>query len=111
MKNHLLIAGLLFGLGSLPAAAQMSPSSTDPHQQPGASTPGTPPTFPTDRQEDAKGQQNRKDSDADSQQTDKDRTDRDGKDQDRTDRDRLPQSDRDQQDQTDRQSTDRQGTD
>jgi hypothetical protein len=78
MKKLLIIAGLVCGLAGLTANAQMAPSPTDPHQQPGASTPGTPPTFPTDRQESPS--ENRKDNDADSQQTDKDR-------QDQTDRD------------------------
>lgn len=90
MKKLLLIAGLTYGLAGLTASAQMAPSPTDPHQQPGVTTPGTPPTFPTDRQETDKDRQNRTDTDADRQQTDKDR-------QDQTDRDRLPQSDSDQQ--------------
>ncbi len=78
MKKHLLIASLLCGLAALPASAQVTPS---PNQEPAASTPGTPPTFPTDRQETSKDQRNRTDTDADTQQTD---------------RDRLPQSDQDQ---------------
>jgi type IV secretory pathway VirB10-like protein len=90
MKKQLLIAGLLCGLAGVPASAQLTPSPNDPHQQPGAATPGTPPTFPTDRQETSKDRQNRTDSDADSQQTDRDR-------QDQTDRDRQTQTDRDRQ--------------
>ena len=106
MTRQIIIAGLLLGLG-LPAGAQMA--STPNGQQPGASTPGTPPTFPTDRQETGKDRQNKNDSDADSQQTSRDSKDPDRDRQSQSDRDRLPQSDRDQQDQTnrDRQNTDR----
>ena len=43
MKKLLLIAGLTYGLAGLTASAQMAPSPTDPHQQPGVTTPGTPP--------------------------------------------------------------------
>ncbi len=87
--KQFLIAGLLVGMAGLGANAQMTPN--DPMQQsPSAQTPGTPPTFPTDRQDTT--QQNRRDTDADTQQTDRDR-------QSHADRDRLPQSDRDDQDQ------------
>ena len=86
MKKIIIATGLLLGL-AFTANAQMTPNPNDPNQQqPGVQTPGTPPTFPTDRQDTAKGRQQTNQSDADSQQT--------GKDQDRTDRDRMPQSDR-----------------
>jgi hypothetical protein len=65
MKNQLLIASLLCGLAALPASAQMAPTPNGQNQQPGTSTPGTPPTFPTDRQETGKDQQNRQNTDAD----------------------------------------------
>lgn len=91
--HKIIIAGLLFGL-ALTANAQMTPNPNDPNQQQtGVQTPGTPPTFPTDRQETAKDRQESNQADADTQNTDKDR--------DRTDRDeQYPQStDRDQQNQ------------
>lgn len=80
MKKVFLIVGLSFGLFCLTAGAQMTPSPNDSNQQqPSASTPGTPPTFPTDRQDTDAQQQNRnekdrtsKDPDADKPQPDKD---------------------------------------
>jgi hypothetical protein len=96
-KTFLIIASLAFGLAGMSAKAQMSPAPTDPHQQPGVTTPGTPPTFPTDRQETKRERQNRQDSDADSQSTTGDRqpqsdqypqrTDRDDQNQQESDRD------------------------
>ncbi len=103
MNKIVITAGLLFGL-AFTANAQMTPNPNDPNQQQtGVQTPGTPPTFPTDRQDTAKDRQDRNQSDADTQQTGKD-TDHH---RDRTDRDRLPQSDRTDQDQTDRNRNDR----
>ena len=105
MKKIVITTGLLFGL-ALTVNAQMTPTPNDPNQQPGVQTPGTPPTFPTDRQDTATDKQQRTESDADTQQTGQDR---DRRDTDRTDRDRLPQSDSADQDRDEQypQSTDR----
>ena len=105
MKKIVITTGLLLGL-ALTANAQMAPNPNDPNQQqPGAQTPGTPPTFPTDRQDTAKDQQDRNQSDADSPQTGKDQTDRNRLPQsDRADQDRPSDQDRDEQNP---QSTDR----
>jgi hypothetical protein len=100
MKKILLTTGLLFGL-AFTANAQMTPTPNNPNQQqPGVQTPGTPPTFPTDRQDTAKDQQQSNQSDADSKTS--------GKDADKTDRDRMPQSDRTDQDRPSDQDRDEQ---
>lgn len=52
MKKHLLMASLFLGLSSLAVSAQVAPanSGSADQQQNSVSTPGTPPTFPTDQQ-------------------------------------------------------------